>query len=168
LCAASVSRGVVVLSRASSFCVCQRSLVHVRMLAFFLPSLCVSQLVQSLAWVPCACRIRLEWASHGHTSFLLFRAARPPRACTRILLSLSRWGVRARARPRPPPARACAKSLARESTPIVRVHCACHARSREAMARRAGLGAENLLSALNMNILRFTWRYTLDSNRLLR
>ena len=91
-----------------------------------------------------------------------------PAALARAFYSLSRWGVRARARPRPPPARACAKSLARESTPIVRAHRACHARSREAMARRAGLGAENLLSKLNMNILRFTWRYTLDSNRLLR
>ena len=36
------------------------------------------------------------------------------------------------------------------------------------MARRAGLGAENLLSELNINILRFTWQYTLDINRLLR
>ena len=96
-----------------------------------------------------------------------FSGLRARRACTRILLSLSLGGEGSRTPP-PPPARACAKSLARESMPIVRAHCACHARSREAMARRAGLGAENLLSKLNMNILWFTWRYTLDSNRLLR
>ena len=63
-----------------------------------------------------------------------FSGLRARRACTRILLSLSLGGEGSRTPP-PPRARACAKSLARESTPIVRAHRACHTRSREAIWR---------------------------------
>ena len=80
----------------------------------FLPSLCVSQLAQSLAWVPCACRIRLEWASHGNTSFPLFRAARPPRLHAHFTLSLALGGEGSRTPPPPPRARVREISGARE------------------------------------------------------
>ena len=108
-----------------------------------------------------------------HSLRAIFRAVCSVRTATHLRFCFLGLRPAARAfystRPAPRACFACARaarSLWRE-----RADCPCAPCVPRTLRRgdgAEGLGAENLLSELNMNILRFAWRYTLDSNRLLR